>query len=229
MHKNTLALLLSIIFLQACATSPQTPISVNPQFWEPSNKKVIVVVDEIPSTTVAVPGAECLLCLAAARGVVSGVTKHFESLVPDELQTLSKDLIETLRQRGITAGLVRDPLVFNDLPKFGKSDIPSPRRDFRTFAEKHNASHILFVDINQQGAQRSFANYVPTEQPSAIVRGEAMLINASTNAYEWYLPIDNTQTATGKWKEPPNYPGLTNAYFQVIARTKDQILSALGK
>jgi len=50
------------------------------------------------------------------------------------------------------------------------------------------------------------------------------LVNLETNQYDWYLPIYEKNTV-GTWKEGPSYPGLTNAYYQGIAATRDKILN----
>lgn len=136
MIKRISLLVFFAAMLQACATAPQTAMPVDPQFWQQSQKRVAVVVDDVPGTTVATPGAGCLLCVAVARGIVGGLDKHFTTLQADDLNSLSGAIISTLRDQEVTAGKLRTPLVIDKLPKFKRSDIPSPSKDFRDFAEK---------------------------------------------------------------------------------------------
>ena len=46
------------------------------------------------------------------------------------------------------------------------------------------------------------------------------MINLSSNAYDFFAPINEMKGAEGKWDEPPDYPALTNAYYSVIESGK---------
>lgn len=61
------------------------------------------------------------------------------------------------------------------------------------------------------------------------MKGAVFLVDTDTNAYHWYLPIDLNLSAEGEWKEPPEYPGLTNAYYQVLEKLSDIVLEPLPK
>lgn len=53
------------------------------------------------------------------------------------------------------------------------------------------------------------------------------MVDVDTNAYHWYLPINLHLSAEGEWKEPPTFPGLTNAYYQVLEKLRDMVLEPL--
>ena len=75
---------------------------------------------------------------------------------------------------------------------------------------------------------RPYSAYVPTGEPKAIVSGSVYLVNLSTNTYEWLMPFSVDKSAEGAWDEPPKFPGLTNAYFQVLEMVADRIQSPLA-
>ena len=49
----------------------------------------------------------------------------------------------------------------------------------------------------------------------------------STNTYTLYQKIDIYKNAEGEWKEPPSFPGITNAYYQALEQVKDEIKASL--
>jgi hypothetical protein len=51
------------------------------------------------------------------------------------------------------------------------------------------------------------------------------MVNLSNNEYELYVPLLVQKSADGAWDEAPKFPGLTNAYYQVLELSKDAILS----
>jgi len=50
------------------------------------------------------------------------------------------------------------------------------------------------------------------------------MVDLTSNAYDWYMPLNVLKSADGRWDEPPKFPGLTNAYFQALEESKDQLL-----
>jgi len=75
------------------------------------------------------------------------------------------------------------------------------------------------------GVERSYSSYIPNGSPHAYLTGKGYLVNLSNNTYEWYRPVRIVRGAEGdKWDEPPKFPGLTNAYFQVLEMSKDEFV-----
>ena len=78
------------------------------------------------------------------------------------------------------------------------------------------------------GISRDYSAYIPTSDPKGKIVGQGFMVNLSTNAYEWYQDLSTAKSSDGAWDEPPSYPGLTNAYFQAIELTKDDVLKAFA-
>jgi hypothetical protein len=56
-----------------------------------------------------------------------------------------------------------------------------------------------------------------------VLVGSASMVDLSTHALEWYLPLDVSRAADGNWDEPPKFPGLSNAYYQVLETGMDMV------
>ena len=94
---------------------------------------------------------------------------------------------------------------------------------------KHGIDRLLVVHITSLGVWRSYSAYVPTEPPRAVLNGTVSMIDLSSHALEWYLPLAVSRAADGAWDEPPKFPGLSNAYYQVLETGMDMVKKPLGK
>ncbi|QKX16719.1 hypothetical protein [Microbulbifer sp. YPW1] len=220
-------LALGVALLSGCAGAPQMPVTPDAVFWEQPSKRIGVVVSEVPSPDVYLPGASCLLCLAAAEMANSSLSKHTETLSTDDAKTLKADLEKLLQAKDVEVVEVTEPLVVNKLPKF-KSEVPNTaKRDFTAFKNRYNISHLLVMDINAVGMQRPYSSYIPTSDPKGYFNALGFLVDLSDNTYKWYKPVVVTKAVTEEWDEAPTFPALTNAYYQAIAEGKEIIISSL--
>lgn len=101
-------------------------------------------------------------------------------------------------------------------------------KNFRPLAEKLGADKLLVVNIHSQGVLRPYSSYIPVDVPKAHVSGTAYMVDLKTNTYIWYTTVSTAKPAEGAWNEPPSFPGLTNAYYQVLAETSDLLVSELS-
>ena len=211
----------------ACATPVQNPVSLSADYFAPGKTpqgRVGVVMATLPKVDTEFPGAGCLLCLAVANGAHSSLNKHVQSFSTAELKPLPADLVAMLKKQGFDAVLIDEPLKVSDLPDLGASDPANkPRKNFAALKQKHQLTRLLVVDITALGVWRSYSAYVPTDVPKAVMNGSASLIDLNSNTLEWHLPLAFSRAADGAWDEPPSFPGLTNAYFQVLETGMDAI------
>lgn len=214
--------------LVGCVATPQGPVELDTMSLLVPDQKIGIVMDTVPDPALALPGANCLLCIAAAATANAGLKKHIKTLDAADVKELPDGIANLLRGQGVDAIVLEENLVINELPKY-KSEIPnSPKKDFSELASKHGISKLIVIDIHLLGAVRPYASYIPTGDALAIVSGSAYLVDLSTNVYEWFLPIYSTRGAEGEWKEPPDFPGLTNAYYQVVEQARDAIFEPLS-
>jgi len=205
--------------LAACQTVPQGPVALAHDKLGAQSGRIGVAMSE-PKVDLYLPGAGCLLCMAAATMANSSLNTYSHTLKDDELVQVKGEIVELLRKKGVDASVVDGPLAINDLPSLKGGPNTSPR-DFSSFAKRYD--HLVVIDVRQLGFVRNYAAYVPTSDAKATVSGAAYMVDLKTNALEWYDNLAVLKAADGAWDEAPKFPGLTNAYFQAIELGKDQI------
>jgi hypothetical protein len=188
--------------------------------------KVGVAMTPLPKVDTRFPGADCLLCLAVASGMNSALTDHVRTLPYEDLPELKKQAAAAIVRKGGTALVIDEDLKMDALSAFPGDQPNYARKDFRSLRDKHGVDRLMVVQIDVLGVWRNYASYVPTSDPKAVIKGMAYMVNLRTNAYEWYAPIDIAKSGA-VWDQPPKYPDVTNAYFQVLELGKDVVLKPL--
>jgi hypothetical protein len=221
------AVLVAAATLAACAGPVQQPVNLSADYFAAGKAKsgrVGVLMAQLPKVDTEFPGAGCLLCIAVANGAHSALTKEVQTFSTTELKPLPGDLVALLRKQGLDALLIDDAIKVADLPDLGASDPTNKsRKNFGALKSKYGIDRLLVVDITGLGVWRSYSAYVPQDVPKAVLVGSASLIELSTHALEWFLPLSLSRAAEGNWDEPPKFPGLTNAYYQVLESGMDQV------
>lgn len=223
----SLVCLLVAAGLFGCAAPVQQPVNLASNYFSSAQAKggrIGVVMSQLPKPDTQFPGAFCLLCMAVANGAHSTLSKEVQSFSTAELKPLPAELVTLLRKQGLDAMLIDEPLKLADLPDLGASDPANKtRKNFGALKAKHQLDRLLLVDISVLGVWRSYSAYVPQDVPKAVLMGSASLIDLSNHALEWFLPLSVSRAAEGTWDEPPNFPGLSNAYYQVLESGMDQV------
>lgn len=228
MNARIAGLVLALLFLSGCATQPQLPVPLGPTAISPQAGRVGVAMTQLPKVDTSFPGADCLLCLAVASMANNALTKHAQALPAEDLPKLKEMVAEHLRKREANVRVIAEDLKIDDLPNASAQGPNIARKDFATLQKKYEVDKLLVVSIASLGFERTYAAYVPTSDPKALVRGVAFMVDLKTNTYDWYQPLNVVRSSDGAWDEPAaKFPGLTNAYFQAIEVGKDEILKPL--
>ncbi len=226
MRSSTLLASLFISFvLIGCAAQPQQPIQFNSSIIEKSGGKIGVVTTSVPSPDLYLPGADCLLCYAVASAAHSSLSDYVQSFSNQEVGEIRDELARLLEYQDRDVLLIKQDIDVEKLPKLKSNSANAPKRDFSDFAAKHGVQRLIVIEVNSLGVTRPYSSYVPTGDAQATVFGAAYLLDVNKNTLLWYKPIKITQPSEGDWKEPPNYPGLTNACYQMLENFKDQVLA----
>ena len=184
---------------------------------------------KLPKINTFFPGAGCLLCLAGAEMMNSSLTSQTKTLTHEDLPTLSTQAADILRKKGLDVTVIADTFDLDALSKSSVQGVGFAKQDFSSLAQKYKVDKLVVFDIDTVGFSRNYSAYIPTGDPKAVLHGTGYMVNLKTNAYEWYTVVDATRAASGSWDEPPAFPGLTNAYFQVLEVGKDQFLKPLAQ
>lgn len=219
--------LLFVAMLAGCAAPAQKPVSLSKDYAANHSGgkggRIGVVMSELPRPDTQFPGAGCLLCMAVANGNHASLSKEVQRFSTDELKPLVSDLTVALQKKGLDAVAISEPLRVGDLPDIKASDANKARKDFSALKAKYGVDKLLVVHITALGVWRSYSAYIPTAPPRAVLYGNASLVDLSTHALDWYLPLEVSRAAEGEWDEPPKFPGLTSAYYQVLEASMDLI------
>jgi len=203
-------LLLCLLFTGCASVKHQVAVDYTPVTVEGNTVAISFEAPARPKMTT--PGADCLLCLAAAAAANSGLTAHTKT---------------TLKANDYNTKMLTTPVNVKKLKKLKDAIADTdPVRDHRPLKQTLAATHLLVIDIDYFGFIRNYSSYFPTSAPYSVVSGKAYLVNLETNQYDWYLPIYEKNSVGNDWKEKSsNYPGLTNAYYQSVASARDKILT----
>jgi len=115
------------------------------------------------------------------------------------------------------------------LSDYGTKGPNIAKKDFSALQKKYKVDRLLVIEIASLGFVRTYSAYIPTSDPKGVLQGSGYIVNLNSNTYEWYLPVNISKSADKNWDEPPKFPGLTNAYFQVLELGKDAFLQPFSK
>lgn len=212
------------VFFTGCATVRQDPVNLNPAAVSSKAGRIGVAMVSLPQLGTQFPGAGCLLCLATASIANSALTNHAKKLSYEDLPKLKHDVAELLRKRGADVTVIEEDFKPDLLPDSGVKAQNIAAKDFSSLREKHGIDKLLVIDISALGFIRTYSAYIPTSDPKSWLQGAGYIVNLKNNAYEWYLPVAVTRSASEKWDEPPEFPGLTNAYYQTLEIGRESFL-----
>jgi len=218
----------ALLVLTGCATKPQLPVSMNSTTLSAKGTRIGVAMTSLPTVDTSFPGAGCLLCMATASVANSSLTAYTKTLNHEDLPKLKQAVADLIRKRGAEPVVIAEDLkldAFSDRPASAEGNFA--RKDYSPMLKKYGIDKLLLIDIRELGFERTYSAYVPTSDAKAVLRGSAALIDLKTHALEWYQPLAIVRASDGAWDEPPKFPGLSNAYFQVIELSKDEVLKPL--
>jgi hypothetical protein len=224
-----IALALLAASLAGCATKPQGFVPMAESAVSPQNGRLGVAMTALPKVDTHLPGAGCLLCMIAASASNSALSKHSQTLPYEDLPKLRDSIAELLRKKGVEVVVVNEDIRLEELSDI-RSETPNlARKDHTPLKKKYSIDRLLVVNITSLGFIRTYSSYFPTSDPKGVLQGAGYIVNLSNNTYDWYLPVNVTRSADKSWDEPPSYPGLTNAYFQVLEIAKDTFLQPFSQ
>jgi hypothetical protein len=215
---------LTAIVTVSCASVPQPPLSFTQQSVGAQAGKVGVVMTALPKVDTQFPGAFCLLCLATASLANTTLTSYANTLPYEDIPKFKQMVADSLKKRGTDVLLIEESLDLSTLDSSSDSTPNMALKRFGPLQQKYNVDRLVVIDIGALGFERPYAAYVPTGDPKAYLRGSGYLVNLRNNMLEWFYPLNVNKGTDKTWDEPPKFPGLTNAYFQVLEIAKDNLL-----
>lgn len=209
--------------LTGCATPPQPPVALQADTLGARLGRVGVVMTAVPAPDTQFPGADCLLCIGLAMANHQALTAAVKGWSTTELQQLKGELVTLLKARGVDAIAIDAPLKIDALADRKDVAPNTSPKDLTPLRNQHQIDRLLVIDITSLGVWRNYAAYVPTETPRAVFKARAFLVDLGSHAFDWHDSLDLSRRADGNWDEPPKFPALMNAHFQVIEEGMDAI------
>lgn len=212
----------ALAVLTGCA-HVQKPVDLDPQFWADTHPVIGVAMGPVPPPRLALTGNQGLLDLAINTAVNNKLSQSVAGWSNDDFKSLPEALAAKLRAKGYTVKVIEEPI---DLTQFKETKFREGylERDVTTLKARYGIDRLLFVGINSTGAYRSYYSVVPTSVPTPSVGGAGLLIDAQDNRLVWYKPFNVAQPAQGEWDQP-GYANLSNAYYQAVDGSRQQVLA----
>jgi hypothetical protein len=218
--------LLACLTLTGCA-HVQPPVPLDHQFWDAKEPTIGVAITVLPAPVLVLTGNQGLIDYAINRGVNSKLSDNVEHWQTRDLNTLPDVIVAKLQAKGYKAKRIDEPL---DLQKFKETSFREGYtvRDLTPIKTAHGVDRLLLVNVFATGATRSYYSVVPTSAPMAQVTGQGMVVDLADNKLLWFQPFAAVQAAQGEWDEP-NYANLSNAFYQAMDTSRQQMITPFAQ
>ncbi|WP_407315970.1 hypothetical protein [Pseudomonas sp. nanlin1] len=214
--------LLACLTLTGCA-HVQPPVALGPEFWDAKEQTIGVATTAVPPPGLALTGNQGWLDLAVNNGMNSSLRGNVEKWQVNDLNTLPDVIVAKLKAKGYKAKRINEPVnlsVYKETT-FREGYIA---RDLSSIKATYGVDRLLLINVMATGATRSYYGMIPTSVPMAQVSGQAMVADLTDNKLLWFKPFATLQAAQGEWDEP-TYANLTNAFYQAMDSSRQQLIA----
>jgi hypothetical protein len=218
--------LLACLTLTGCA-HVQPPVPLDRQFWDAKEPTIGVAITVLPEPMLALTGNQGILDYAINRGVNSKLSDTVEKWQTRDLNTLPDVIVAKLQAKGYKAKRIDEPV---DLQKYKEASFREGYtvRDLTPIKAAYGVDRLLLVNVFTTGATRSYYSIVPTSVPMAQVSGQGMVVDLADNKLLWFQPFAAVQAAQGEWDEP-TYSNLSNAFYQAMDNSRQQMITPFAQ
>ncbi|AVO60942.1 MULTISPECIES: hypothetical protein [Pseudomonas] len=218
--------LLACLALTGCA-NVQQPIALDQQFWGAKEPTIGVAITVLPAPELMLTGSQGLLDVAINKGVNSKLSDNVKTWEVRDLDTLPDVIVAKLQAKGYKAKRIIDQI---DLKNYKNTSFREGymTKDMTPMKAMYGVDRLLLVNVFVTGATRSYYSLVPTSVPMAQVGGQGMVVDLADNKLLWFQPFAAVQAAQGEWDEP-NYANLSNAFYQAVDNSRQQMITPFSQ
>ncbi|KII28149.1 hypothetical protein NL64_25080 [Pseudomonas fluorescens] len=218
--------LLACLTLTGCA-NVQPPVPLDQQFWDAKEPTIGVAISELPPPVLALTGNQGILDYAINAGVNSKLSDNVKTWQVRDFDTLPDVIVAKLQAKGYKAKRIDEKV---DLKTYKETKFREGYtiKDLTPMKTKYGVDRLLLVYVTATGATRSYYSIVPTSVPMAQVGGQGMVVDLADNKLLWFQPFVAVQAAQGEWDEP-TYTNLSNAFYQAVDNSRQQMITPFAK
>lgn len=215
--------LLCLALLTGCAT-PQPPVPMDQAFWNEKQERIGVAYTPLPAPTVALTGQQGLLDYAVNSGMASGLRAKVETWDTSSLREIPQQAAALLQEKGYTVVKLDEPINVEALKKAPSEKTGFTAMDFQPLKAQNQIDKLVLFSFASAGTTRSYYSVAPTSVPVAQIVVSTYVIDLDDNRMLYYQPKVFSRAADGEWDEAPEFPNLTNAFYQALDSTQQDLL-----
>ena len=215
--------LLCLALLTGCAT-PQPPVPMDQAFWNEKQERIGVAYTQLPAPTVALTGQQGLLDYAVNSGMAAGLRAKVETWDASSLREIPQQVSAILQDKGYSVVKLDEPIDVEALKKVSSEKTGFTARDFQPLKAQKQIDKLVLFSFASLGTTRSYYSVAPTSVPVAQVVVTTFVIDLDDNRMLYYQPKVFSRAADGEWDEAPEFPNLTNAFYQALDSTQQDLL-----
>lgn len=215
---------LFLLALTGCAT-PQGPVPMDQAFWAEQQEHIGVAITEVPKPTAQMAGQQGLLDVAINMAASASMRTKVETWDTSSLREFPRDVAKLLNERGYQAHVVEQPIDLQKLKPIKGAKLGYSAVDYTPFKAEQKLDKLVVFAVASTGTFRTYYGFIPTSTPITQVVVSAYVIDLDDNRLLYYQPYIVNRAAEGEWDEGPEFPNLTNAYYQALDQTQQNLLS----
>ena len=199
---------------------------MNTAYFADTQSSIVIAVPKLPVPSAMRTGSQGLLDIAVNSAMSDDLSKHLATLELKDFQRSAVKLQQYLTDKGFADVRVVNDVDLSKLPEFNAPDGGSQsfaKRDFRTLANEFNTKRLIILAAGPVGTTRAYYGFVPLGAPSVTFWAHADLIDLSNNTLQWHKAFVNTRAVDGDWDQAPDFPNLTNAFYQSLETVTQQV------
>ncbi len=213
-----------LLALTGCAT-PQGPVPLDQSFWAEQQEHIGVAITDVPPPQTLLAGNQGLLEYAINMAATSGMRSKVEKWDTSSLKAFPKDVVNVLNERGYQAQVLDQPLNLQTMKKVKSTKLGYSEIDYTALKAEQKIDKLVVFVVTSTGVLRTYYSVIPTSAPVTQVVVSAYVIDLDDNRLLYYQPFVTNRAAEGEWDEGPEYPNLTNAYYQALDQTQQNLIS----
>ena len=145
---------------------------------------------------------------------------------PEGFNSIVDQSVGQFESRNVTVTRHPENIVYTELEKRKRPPKGQYTKDLSSIIESTDANYILLLHCDGYGASRSYYGFIPTSYPQAVVTITGVMIDRD-HQIQWNHSARYATYVGEQWKQPPDYPLLTDAIAKSWVKAEQDITGQL--